>query len=177
MFLVAAWMLEALVNGEVPARRHDMTPWDPFDDMNKPGDSLGGFRCMVLYYKGDWAEYQKSFGLSSWAKSYNPCPICDCPLDCMHVTGPGFITSDGMLYNDRAEEEYERACLSCEIRVVVDSEALRSAIVRNLTYDINGKSAKGRVLVGPIPEYPGLGLARLDRLEPSASVVNPNLFE
>eukprot|EP00959_Pyramimonas_sp_CCMP1952_P129139 2700431-Pyramimonas_sp.AAC.3 len=177
MFLVAAWMLEALVNGAVPPRRHDNNPWDPLDDLNVPGQSLGGFRCMVLYLKGDWAEYQKSFGLSSWAKNYNPCPICDCPKACMHITGPGFITSDGMLYRDRDEEAYEEACKSCEIHVTIDSEAIRSAILRRLTYDINGHSTKGRVLTGPISEFPGLGLDRHDRLDPSSSMVNPNLFE
>eukprot|EP00959_Pyramimonas_sp_CCMP1952_P270713 5659226-Pyramimonas_sp.AAC.1 len=177
MFHVAAWMLEALVNGTVPPCRHDGSPWDPFDELNIPGESLGGFRCMILHLKGDWAEYQKSFGLSSWAHAYNPCPICDCPKDCMHITGPGFITSDGMLYPDRDEDEYERACERCEIRINVNSEKLRSAILGCLTYEISGRSAKGRVLMSSIPGFPELGLERLDRLDPSPSMINPNLFE
>eukprot|EP00959_Pyramimonas_sp_CCMP1952_P173602 3627778-Pyramimonas_sp.AAC.1 len=59
---VVEWMLKALVNGTSPPTKYDGSPWDR---VGQAGKDLG-CRAVLLYAKGDWAEFQKSFGLSPW---------------------------------------------------------------------------------------------------------------
>eukprot|EP00959_Pyramimonas_sp_CCMP1952_P186665 3903048-Pyramimonas_sp.AAC.1 len=84
MLQVAAWQLEALTDGLVPRERHDGTPWPTHICPSDVGKKLG-VRCVVLYVKGDWAEFSKSMGLAGWGNTWQPCPICPVQKDAMHA--------------------------------------------------------------------------------------------
>eukprot|EP00959_Pyramimonas_sp_CCMP1952_P210654 4408367-Pyramimonas_sp.AAC.1 len=62
---VISWQLGSLVRGRVPTERHDGSAWRDGDEP-RSGDDLG-FRGVLLYVMGDWAKFQKTFGMASWA--------------------------------------------------------------------------------------------------------------
>eukprot|EP00959_Pyramimonas_sp_CCMP1952_P106029 2216875-Pyramimonas_sp.AAC.1 len=70
-----SWIVDSLITGSVPAQKWNGKPWGPSEDRGTDqGVSEFGFRAMLLYVKGDWSEFAKTFGLGSWGKSLNPCP-------------------------------------------------------------------------------------------------------
>jgi hypothetical protein len=173
--LVASMIAQSLVDGIAPPLRHDGEDHVHYNDefmTISPGSPLG-FKGAFCYLLGDWGEYQKSLGLGSWAKTYNPCPICTVGKDAMlsDWSGLGF---GGMPAADRVREDYLSACSECEIEVNLASEADLRELIANLAYTLGGHSAKGRAVIRAIPRF---GLARGDRLEPSKTLVNPNLLE
>ena len=173
--LVASMIAQSLAEGSAPAFRHDGEEHVHYNDefMNiLPGEPLG-FKGAFCYLLGDWGEYQKSLGLGSWAKTYNPCPLCTVGKEAMlsDWSGMGF---GGMPAADRVREDYLYACSECEIEVKLESEADLKELVASLSYTLGGHSAKGRAVIRAIPRF---GLTRGDRLEPSKTLVNPNLLE
>ena len=54
--------MEAAAEGTVPLTRHDWKEWGGLDleRMAAAGAALG-FRCALIYIKGDWAEYAGTF--------------------------------------------------------------------------------------------------------------------
>eukprot|EP00959_Pyramimonas_sp_CCMP1952_P281397 5882015-Pyramimonas_sp.AAC.1 len=117
---MVTWQLRAMIDGRVPDCRHDGEAWGK-EDAGDAGASLG-FRGVLLYVKGDWDEFQKTFGMSSWASIYNPCPCCACPVDSLHVHFPGFLTEEGPPFEPRSSDAYEAACSKCEVEIDVDTE-------------------------------------------------------
>ena len=165
-------MIKGLVDGRVLEHRHGFEPWLHYDVTRSPGSELPA-KCVLTHIKGDWSEFSKSLGLSPWSKHYQCCPYCPCSKDTMFLddTGLGF---GGIGYCERSDDDYEQACRKCEIRVQVGTRELQRQILSNLVYDLNGKSAHGRVCAD---DMVFLGLKRGDRLDPSPHLVNPNMFE
>ncbi len=59
-----SWQIEHLSLGHRPARMWDGSPWPADSLFNAPRDY--GFRCALLWVKGDWSEHSKSLGLQPW---------------------------------------------------------------------------------------------------------------
>eukprot|EP00959_Pyramimonas_sp_CCMP1952_P412089 8635183-Pyramimonas_sp.AAC.1 len=127
-----AWVIGALVQGKVPDTKWDGSDWADGEErgaMNGQHDF--GFRCMLLYVKGDWSEFAKTFGLGSRGKILNPCPICTTDKPNMHACYDCMNTG-GVMFTERTLLDYERACKKCEIDVRIDSEDVRIRVVRAL---------------------------------------------
>ena len=60
-----AWSVQALSEGVYPSRRHDHLEFDSVDDAARAalsGTDIG-MRFCLLYIKGDWSEFSKTFAL------------------------------------------------------------------------------------------------------------------
>eukprot|EP00959_Pyramimonas_sp_CCMP1952_P389222 8155437-Pyramimonas_sp.AAC.1 len=166
-----AWVIDALVKGCVPDRKWDGTEWGDGEDRGEiDGTRDFGFRCMLLYLKGDWSEFAKTFGLGSWGRLMNPCPLCFTDKANMHE-GYGSMCTDCLLFQNKTALDYERSCQKCEKRVSIDSEERRLRVVRALVYykSKRGKGNHGRALKHDLVD---LGLQNGDRLEPHQGMVN-----
>ena len=166
---VAAWQLESLIEGKIPSTQHDGRPWL---DGTAPDDVGGdlGFRGMVMYVKGDWAEYAATMGLPTWQNQFHSCPFCPITKDALDHATPAMLDHDGMMWEDKEEGSYEHACGLCERIVDVDSDELRDNISDLLDVDPKGK---GRVLKADVL---GTVLKAGDRLEPSRELLRPCEF-
>eukprot|EP00959_Pyramimonas_sp_CCMP1952_P198610 4154472-Pyramimonas_sp.AAC.1 len=127
---VVWWQLNALVRGWAPDVQCDGTSWAV---AGVAGKEIG-CRAVLMYVKGDWAEFSHSFGLSSWSSLYDPCPCCTSPLDSLNVCYPGFGCPEGMVFPPRAPQPYHDACDACERTVSIDSEIRRTQILSTLTF-------------------------------------------
>ena len=165
MLRVCAWQLETMADGLVPEVRHDGSAWS---DAHRPADAGGelGFHAVLLYLKGDWAEFTKSMGLSGWKSNYHCCPICPVESEAMHWVEPGWLTEEGMMMADRGFDDYETDCKKCECRVLVDTPAKQTLIADQL----KPVEKEGIILKSDIP---ALGLKAGDRLEASAELMVP----
>jgi len=160
VFSWLAWGLEALCDGCFPARRHDGECWKEGD--RSRADSAGKLlraRCCVVWLKGDWAEYQSTFGLPSWRDSMRPCFGCNCSPDRMHEWLGS--NSEALVWRSNHDDDYFTACSRCEIDIVVDAHH-HGEILRRLQYDRRQAGSRGRALSIP---YEPLGLLPGDRLE------------
>jgi len=166
MLQVAAWQLEALTDGLVPRERHDGTPWPAHIRPSDVGKELG-VRCVVMYVKGDWAEFSKSMGLAGWGNTWQPCPICPVQKDAMHACLTCRVSEDGLQMPDRRPADYEVACGKCEKTVTVTNVAMRNEIWAAL----EAREKEGLVLKSNVH-----GLAAGDRLECSRELMVPTEF-
>eukprot|EP00959_Pyramimonas_sp_CCMP1952_P189425 3962503-Pyramimonas_sp.AAC.1 len=138
---VLAWQLEAMVRGRSPAARHSGEPWTeeevahsmrahpchppPPSTTNKIiitfvpcGVGLWRRQANVLC---DWAEFNKTFSLASWASQYAPCPMCIVPKEGFGEAFPGMISNGALGWVLRSTDDYEFECVQNEITVDVTS--------------------------------------------------------
>eukprot|EP00969_Alexandrium_andersonii_P274052 12112467-Alexandrium_andersonii.AAC.1 len=75
---ILRWSLEHLVSGTRPTLRHDSTafPEDNFFKGLATSTPDLGFTAIVLWIKGDMAEWSHSLGLASCASKHCPCAFC-----------------------------------------------------------------------------------------------------
>ena len=169
VFSFLAWSLGALARGVHPERRHDGNAWAPSDAKRELFSGVQmGTRAIVIYIKGDWAEYSNTLGLPAWTDSLRPCFQCVACGPEMHV--PHGNSPVGLRWACNREEDYGQACARCEIQVPL-THANRDAIIEDggLRYDKRADGSKGRALSRDLP---ALGLRANDRLEPSRWLVD-----
>lgn len=170
-FTYVAWVLENLMSGTHPNRRHD-GPW-PFDDPHLAlANTPLGFRCVPLYIKGDWAEFAHSFGFRTWTHHQHPC------FSCCATGGPdGNIatfegtSAVGVHWPLKTSASYEQACNSAEHSIHIESQLDLQRLLGALTYQ-KTKDLGGRVLTTDM-----FNLKRGDRLEPSALCLDVGLLD
>ena len=82
-----AWSLRALLAGQRPATRHDGSPWDPNEPLEKIRNEFGTDlpQAVLVWLKGDWAEVHHSLGLPSVNSHHCPCPYCTAQKPEFHV--------------------------------------------------------------------------------------------
>ena len=118
-------------------------------------------------WKGDWAEYATTFGLSSWSDGTRPCFACTSTNDdLLNFEG---CNPFGLRWRLCSTEDYDNNCDHCEIKVELSQDDHTRA--RNLlAFDQGQAGGRGRCLVSPIAS---LGLHTGDRLEPTEELPNP----
>ena len=157
------WSFECLATRIYPACRHDFKDFDAAHDADRI-ELVGKpmlHRYFLLYIKGDWSEYCSTFGFPTWQSSYRPCLFCACPpAELYSVRG---LSLHDRPWHENDDDDFERACSRCEIRVVVNAHTARE-IWSWLDYDRRPNGSHGLCLKRAIP---ALGLEEGDRLEPS----------
>eukprot|EP00969_Alexandrium_andersonii_P094087 4156886-Alexandrium_andersonii.AAC.1 len=116
---------------------------------------------ILLFVKGDWAEYAHTFGFVSWANASHPCLFCHCSHADMYEVGGLSVCSTP--WGDRDMSSYDAACQACERTIIVTEQATLDMIVAALEF-AGGRRGRGFQLAHDLPS---LGLCRRDRLEPS----------
>ena len=164
-FRVLEWMLYAMVKGTHPSHRHDGSSWPDADPNSNLGGSPLGFKAVVLFIKGDWAEFATSMGYFSWKHHKHPCFACAC------TGGPGGnimnhdgVSALGLPWPPKLPEHYEEACQNAEVRVTVSSHDQLQRLLGHLEYDRRPNGSHGRSLA---QDFAPLRLNKGDRLEPS----------
>eukprot|EP00959_Pyramimonas_sp_CCMP1952_P467966 9492458-Pyramimonas_sp.AAC.1 len=83
---------------------------------------------------------------------------------------------DGHAWGTIDDDQYERDCSSCEIRVWIRTELDRDAILRGgLKFQSKSKKVNGRALQCRVPRFPQL--RPQDRLDPSPGCLDTGQFE
>ena len=159
------WSLEHLRLGKCPPTRHDGSEFHADTDAVRSLDEGENMevRGLVVWVKGDWAEFSHTLGFPTWAHNTNPCIFCSCLKDQMfRFRGCNPLNFPFQLRNTAA---YNLACNVCERFVEVISEDTRKLLLANLRYDrrSSNKASSGRAWTKDLPI---LGLCRGDRLEP-----------
>ena len=160
VFLFLKWVLQVLAEAVFPSSRHD-GPWRPRDsERSLMGGSTLAYKCCVVHVKGDWAEYAATLGFPTWQDSLRPCFECA-------AFGPDMFECVGhsvasLHWTCNSDDDYERACVRCEIRLDLDAIA-KATVLALLRPDKRKDGSHGLALTCDIPT---LGLLANDRLEP-----------
>ena len=129
-----SWSFACMARGTYPTARHDASEWT---DRDEGRASLGGcefgWRAILLFLKGDWAEYSGSLGFPSHASNSSPCPFCFSDAASLWDL-EGFSHLD-MPKASKTLLHYKAACNSCEILVHVRTVAQLRKITSNLFFD------------------------------------------
>ena len=156
------WTLYCAAHGIYARARHDLKAWRPSDAwrMSKAGQSLAMLHacCFVCV---DWAEVASTLGFPSWSSGMRPCFKCNGFGDLLYSLAGHNLRS--LSWRPNSDDDYEQACLRCEIPVTLDAR-LRDIICARLKYDRRQDGARGLALVANVPE---VALRSGDRLEPS----------
>ena len=165
IFTWLAWCMTAAAAGVMPLNRHDFKEWGgpDLERMVAAGVALG-FRCALIYIKGDWAEYAGTFGLPTWTDRFRPCYKCNASVDdlyCLEGLSPICCGK----FRENGPEDYWDACERCE-HVFVLSALTHALLVSLLFYDKRKDGSKGMALRFH-PDLAGMGLQTGWRLEPS----------
>ena len=85
--------------------RHDWESWGGLDleRMAVAGLTLG-FRCDLIYIKGDWAEYAGTFGLPQWTDKFRPCYKCNASVEDLYCLQGLSPISCGKFKENNAED-------------------------------------------------------------------------
>lgn len=168
VWLFAEWCLRSCASGRYPGKRHDGQTFTQGDAVRSSVAGMPlGFRAAVLFLKSDWSEWGSSFGFSSHATRSDPCALCTASADTMHdVVGYSAL---GMSSPAKDWSWYQSACASCEIVVSKVSSHARDRCLALLEADRRKEGARGYALREAVPE---LDLAKGDRLEPTAALVD-----
>ena len=90
-------------------------------------------RGLVLFVKGDWAEFAHSLGFPTWSHKTWPCIFCFASLlQLSTIQGFNPMEFPFELF-DKAK--YEDACDLCEILVTIITEAMKKQIASLLVFD------------------------------------------
>ena len=130
-----------------------------------------GMKMALVHIKGDWAEHCGTLGFPNWTSGLRPCLFCTAATDSWFTTDG--LDSQRFPFHLNTHEDYETACATCEIVVLVDSAA-HARILPLLAYDNRASGCHGRCLLEDIPE---LNLKTDDRLEPSRELPNVGSFD
>ena len=165
IWAMIAWSVQALQAGFYPSSRHDKEPWRKSDQgrAGMAGDPFG-FRCSLVFCKGDWAEHAHTVGLPTWSSLISPCPCCFVlPEDMFDATE---LSPLGPPSRSKGLDDYESACSRCEIKVRLSSNAAKK-LESKLAFDKTKSGNRGRCLTCDVAEH---GLCKGDRVEPSDDV-------
>ena len=175
VFRCLAWSLRALATREMPARRHDLQPWQWSDIVNKRSVQGGAqlpYRMALLYVRGDWSEYSNTLGFPSWNDSLRPCFCCTAHgEDLFNFSECEF---ENLQWKCNHHNDYNAACARCELVVVIPSQEVMDEVSRKLRWDKRSRGGRGRTLKEPIE---CLNLLADDRLEPCDSLADVALLE
>ena len=171
------WMLLAMHRGERPHNHPDGSVWPADDPMAQLVTMHGvalSFKAMLLYVKGDWAEWAHTLAMQTSRNKWCPCPLCFGNHFSWHTGYPNMFVF-GLPFGERGEDDHHAACAACEIHLHIAHEWQRADIfdVGKLTY-LKGKLGRGRTLRYDVPR---LGLCKGDRLEPSGTLLDVGLFD
>eukprot|EP00969_Alexandrium_andersonii_P237244 10472692-Alexandrium_andersonii.AAC.1 len=62
-----------MAEGVFPSHRHDGTPWTEAEATHSAmAGKIMTFPCVLLFLKGDWAEFCERLGLPTWGSSLRP---------------------------------------------------------------------------------------------------------
>lgn len=167
VWLFAEWCLRSCATGRYPGARHDGRTFTEGDAVRSSlaGMTLG-FRAAVLFLKSDWSEWGSSFGFASHATRSDPCALCTATADTMYdITGYSAL---GMPSPAKNWSWYQSACGKCELVREV-STTVRDHCLAHLEADRRKDGARGYALRAAVP---ALHLAKGDRLEPTAALVD-----
>jgi hypothetical protein len=168
VFSFLRWSLESLLQGVLPSCRHDGSQWLPSDAVRATrAGSAAIMRGLVVFVKGDWAEFSHTLGFPIWAHNIHPCIFCSTPLATMkQTTGFNPMSFPFELFTP---DSYNRACASAEFFADVTTEDHRKLLLGVLQYDKRKEPMMphGRSLIADVPSF---GLLLGDRLEPSKSL-------
>ena len=107
--------------GRWPTGRHDLIEWKTSDRARKGrGGTYFPAKGVVVYVKGDWAEYVHTLGFPLWSDGLRPC-FCCAGSGCDLYVANGCSTL-GLRWPLNDAGEYDRACTECEIVVQVAAE-------------------------------------------------------
>ena len=168
IFAFLAWSLIAMSLKTFPDFRHDGSALDP--TRLQLAGSVMAIRAILMYIKGDWAEYAQSLGFPTWQSNVRPCFLCNAVGDlmCLH-SGAGLHNWPPEL-RENEDDDYYESCDRCEIHIVLARCTLTLLLnVGKLWQDKRADGNKGRCLSADVPS---LGLRRGDRLEPSVAVMD-----
>eukprot|EP00969_Alexandrium_andersonii_P132959 5879819-Alexandrium_andersonii.AAC.1 len=170
---VISWSLRACRAGVHPATRWDGSAWGAADGFRAWSAGLPlSCRAALIHLKGDWAEYAHTLGFPTGSSTRFPCLFCRATKSTLlEHTG---LSRTSFPHDLLSAEDYEQACLNCEVRVHIESEAERATIAEALHYDRRKDGAHGRALTRRLPRW---GLERNDRLEPSEELRDVGDFE
>jgi hypothetical protein len=175
VFSFLRWDLEHLLKGVSASSRHDGGPWRASDEKRQASAGMIMLmRGLVLFVKGDWAEFAHSLGFPTWSHKTWPCIFCFASLlQLSTIQGFNPMEFPFELFD---QAKYEDACALCEILVTIITEAMKKQIVSLLVYDKRKKTgaSHGRALVSDVPT---LGLLSGDRLEPSQTLLDIGALE
>lgn len=168
LLTMLSWSFSSMCRGTYPTARHDNSAWTDRDDGRA---SLGGceygWLAILLFLKGDWAEYSGSLGFPSHASHTSPCPFCFTDAASLWDL-IGFSHLD-MPKTSKTLLHYKAACDVCEILAHVRTHAQLRTITASLFFDKRLHGQRGRCLSRDLPQFM---LSKGDRLEPSKSVMD-----
>ena len=163
IMLSVYWMLKSLAQGERPATRHDNSAFKAGDQLFKliqqQGSALG-FTAVLCWLKGDWSEASHTLALPSVVSTHSSCPFCSLGQCSLHDRYTSMCFPPKQL-------SYDAACATCEVSIVIRSEAERAQLLQVLVYakELAGVKKGGRMVSATI-RIDGTQLQRGDRLEP-----------
>jgi hypothetical protein len=168
IFLFLYWSLVALKLGIYPSTRHDREQFGEAWRMDLAGVALP-LAGVLIYIKGDWAEFAHSLGFPTWKHNTFPCIMCRALKEQLYSFRE--FSSVSMPWALHDEDSYESACGECEVHISIDSPLKQRRVSAALEYS---KIGKGRALTIDLPD---MGLMKLDRLEPTAKLIDVGDFE
>ena len=137
-----------MADGEQPR-----TKWDGrvFEDVLRLGLAAAFllFKACLVAIKGDWKEIAETFGFSTWATKAAPCYACWC-TKANYLLDASFSAAN-QLWPDFTMDDYEAACASSEVTVVVKTLEMLRRIRSCLFFDWRDSGAHGRELRCPVP--------------------------
>ena len=155
--------------GRRPQAQHDGAPLPPAlaIQIQRHGVDFG-FKCVLLWVKGDWSEVSHSLGLPSCVRIHCSCPFCTLTQPMLHTcySSKDFPTT---------EQAYDEMCSAREIVVPITTEAARQLVMSKLHFP-KGDKDRGRL----VNERIVVGTRVLDcgdRLDPTPSMTDIMLFD
>ena len=106
-------------------------------------------KMALVHIKSDWAEHCGTLGFPNWTSGLRPCLSRTAATDSWFTTDG--LDSQRFPFHLNTHEDYETACATCEIVVLVDSAA-HARILPLLAYDNRTSGCHGRCLLEDIPE-------------------------
>ena len=133
-----------------------------------------GFKCALIYIKGDWMEFATTVGLTPWGDALRPCYDC-CAFGAEMFSTNGISLEELRWYLNQ-EQDYFIACDRCEHFVILRDQSDIGTIMEFLRYDKRDKGSLGRTLTRHVLVN-GIRLKLGDRLEPSYSLPDIGALE
>ena len=100
--------------------------------MQKAGAPLT-FKTADLKLKGDWQEFAERLGFPTWQSGIRPCFCCNASGDDLYDPTACSLFACGWGLN--TDDDYDRACLRCELWIILASADELSRVVVALYYD------------------------------------------
>ena len=167
--------MRKLAEGVYESVRHDGQDWREGSDAHRrlnAGKRLL-FRGVVLFLKGDWAEFCERLGFPTWQSVSRPC-FCCASFGAALFNAVGVSMAGGGPWHENTDDDFEAACQRCEILFTVACGATHTAIKRALGYDNRKDGSCGRALKWDVA---GTVLQQDDRLEPTDEMPDVQDFD